>query len=138
MLSASVVIGPRDNRCRYWAKIVRNGISLPVPSNVTAASDVPGAYSRNGDEEIFVGDLLIDGEEKHHRHARGWDYHLVFIDSGGILRWVCPTSEDKADVKSQGLDATLLSGAGGIAACVRLAHALRAGLSVRGYRLGGR
>lgn len=66
------------------------------------------------------GDFLIDGEESHHRKMRGWDYHIAFVDSDGVLQWVSPTSDDKADVKAQGLSAHMLPGAG---------------LTVRGYRL---
>lgn len=129
--SASVTIKPQDSRCRYWAKIIRAGAPLPIPSAATCANDVPGPYLRHGDEELFAGDFLIDGEERHHRHARGWVYNMGFIDPNtGNLRWVQATSERKAAAKANGLPANLLAGSGDIAGLIRLAHAVRLGVSI--------
>lgn len=35
--SCSVKVGPRDSRCRYWAKLIRAADPLPLPSAVDGA-----------------------------------------------------------------------------------------------------
>jgi len=129
-VSLSVEIRPFDRRCRYWAKIVRPGQALPRPSEVKGANDIPGGYLRLGDEELFPGEILFEGEAMHHRKQRGWTYSLTWCDhSTGEKRTLDnPDAKTKADLKSAGLPAELLRGAGGPAACVRVAHALRLGL----------
>ena len=93
-VSVSVSVKPVDYRCRFWAKVVRGGVVLPVPNKVLGANDVPGAYLKQGDEELFAGDFLLIGEEVHHRKARGWDYKMKFIDPRtGQLRTVAALSE---------------------------------------------
>lgn len=129
-ISASIKIGPQDSRCRYWAKIIRAGQALPLPSAVSGASDVPGGYLRNGEEEIFPGDFFVQGEEMHHRRNRGWTYCIGWCDADGNYKSVRPSAERKASLKAQGLAPELLSGSGDIAACIRIAHGLRAGLTV--------
>lgn len=131
MKSASVEIKPTDHRCKYWAKIVRAGVALPLPSAVNGANDIPGAYSRKGDEEIFPGDFLIEGEENHHRHIRGWSYWISFVnpETGEVTRVSRPSTPEKTAMKANGLPVEYLSGAGGIAACVRVAHAVRLNIS---------
>lgn len=129
--SASVSIAPSDYRCRYWAKVLRAGVALPIPAKVAGASDLPGAYLKNGDEELFEGDFLVSGEELHHRKSRGWSYMLKFIDPvTGKLRVVQALAERKAAAKAGGLPAELLAGSGDVAALVRLAHAVRLGISI--------
>lgn len=129
--SASVKIKPQDSRCRYWAKIIRSGTALPIPSAVNGANDVPVPYLRIGDEELFEGDFLIEGEAEHHRKARGWVYNMAFIDPRtGKLRYVQAISERKAAAKANGLPAELLAGSGEIAGLIRLAHAVRLGISI--------
>lgn len=127
VLSVSVEIRPVDSRCRHWAKVVRAGQELPIPADVDGASDIPGGYARNGDEELFEGDVLIEGEENHHRKARGWTYYITYMNKNGDARRVKPSSEIKSYLKQQGLDPRLLAGSGDVAACVRIAHAIRAG-----------
>jgi len=126
--SASVRVGPRDSRCRYWAKIVRAGQPLPTPASVGGAASIPGAYLRNGEEELFPGDVLIEGEEMHHRKARGWTYRTAHVTAAGELVYTTPSAEIKAAMKAAGLPAELLPGSGDLAACVRIAHGLRLGL----------
>ncbi|HBJ98802.1 MAG TPA: hypothetical protein DDZ62_01645 [Delftia acidovorans] len=129
--SVSVSVKPVDYRCRFWAKVVRGGVVLPVPNKVLGANDVPGAYLKQGDEELFAGDFLLIGEEVHHRKARGWDYKMKFIDPRtGQLRTVAALSERKAVAKANGLPVELLAGSGEIAGLVRLAHAVRLGISI--------
>jgi hypothetical protein len=129
--SASITVKPQDYRCRYWAKIIRNGKDLPLPSRVSSANDVPGSYLRNGDEELFEGDFFICGEEISHRKARGWTYAMKFIDPAtGTLRTVQALSERKAVAKANGLPTELLAGSGDIAGLIRLAHAVRLGISI--------
>lgn len=129
MKSESVVIKPVDSRCRFWAKIVRAGSILPIPSDVQGANDIPGAYLPAGDEELFFGDFLITGEAMHHRHNRGWMYKMAYVTEAG-LSWVQYSSERKAAAKAAGLPKELLPGSGDIAGLVRLAHAVRLGLDI--------
>jgi hypothetical protein len=128
VFSASVTIAPQDSRCRYWAKVIRKEMALPFPSLVAGANDIPGSFARNGDEELFSGDVLIEGEEVSHRKARGWVYRVTFVGADGKSKVVKPSSDIKAAMKAAGLHAALLSGSGDVAACVRIAHGLRAGL----------
>lgn len=126
--SISVTIKPLDKRCRYWAKVVRAEQRLPAPSLVDGANDVPGNYRRAGDEELFAGDVMIEGEEKHHSKARGWDYWITFMGADGEKVTIQPSSAIKAAMKAAGLAPHLLAGSGDVAACIRIAHGLRAGL----------
>ena len=124
--SASVIIKPADSRCRYWAKIVRAEAALPVPSKVDGANDVPGAYLRHGDDELFAGDILIEGEENHHRNNRGWSYWVTWCGADGqAFRIKNPGAELKSKMKAAGCPAELLAGAGQVAAAVRIAHGVR-------------
>jgi hypothetical protein len=130
-MSASITIKPQDDRCRYWAKVVRANQALPTPSAVSGANDIPGAYAKKGDEELFEGDVLFEGEEISHRKARGWTYHITFVGADGKAEIVQPSSEIKAAVKTNGLPAHLLAGSGDVAAMVRIAHALRLGIALK-------
>lgn len=128
--SVSITIKPQDKRCRYWAKIIRAGEYLPSPSNVGGASDVPGAYLRNGEEELFPGDFLLEGEEQHHRKARGWVYNMGYVNAQGEIEYVQATAARKAAAKANGLPSGLLAGSGEVAGLIRLAHAIRMGISI--------
>lgn len=125
--SVSVRIAPRDDRCRYWAKVIRAGQALPLPSATNGANDLPGLYARKGEEELLPGDVLIEGEEAHHRKARGWAYWITFVHEGKA-HTKAPTGI-KAHLKTAGLPAELLTGSGDVAACVRIAHGLRLGMA---------
>ena len=124
-VSASVSIKPQDRRCRYWAKVLRAGCALPLPSAVEGANDVPGAYLRNGEEELFPGDVLIEGEANHHVKQRGWTYNVSVCGAEGKQSYLVT---DKTALKANGLPAHLLAGSGDVAACIRLAHAYRLNL----------
>jgi hypothetical protein len=132
MQSHSIQIKPLDSRCRYWAKIVRAGKGLRVPSLIMGANDIGGSYLQVGEEELLPGDSLFEGEANHHsRNDRGWSYWLAFVsESGELVRYVSGFSAQKAEMKAQGLSPELLTGSGDIAAMVRIVHGLRAGLSV--------
>lgn len=125
MSSISVKIGPQDSRCRYWAKIIK-AEDLPIPSSIDGANDIPGPYKRHGDEELLVGEFLIEGEEIHHRKARGWAYNITFLHNGNE-RTIKPSSEIKQQMKAAGMPPELLKGSGDIAACVRIAIGARDG-----------
>ena len=127
-VSVSIQIKKRDSRCRFWAKVIRAGQALPMPSAVSGANDIPGPFAQQGDEELFFGDVLIEGEENHHRHARGCTYWVTFVGLDGAVHVVRPSGDIKAALKKAGLDRALLAGSGDVAACVRIAHGLRAGL----------
>lgn len=126
--SVSIKIGPRDSRCRYWAKVIRAGQPLPLPSAVDGANDIPAPYLRHGEEELFPGDVLIEGEANHHVKARGWTYWVYTCSPDGDLVSHEPSSKVKAAMKAAGLAPDLLPGSGDVAACVRIAHGIRAGL----------
>lgn len=132
MQSHSIQIKPLDSRCRYWAKIVRAGNELPIPSLITGANDIGGSYLQLGEEELLPGDALFEGEANHQRrNDRGWSYWLAHVsESGEFVRYESGFSAQKAEMKAQGLAPELLTGSGDIAAMVRIVHGLRAGLSV--------
>lgn len=128
-VSASVEVKPVDERCRYWAKVFRAGTSLPLPEIVRGGSDLPGQFLLCGEEELFPGDVLIEGEETHHTKNRGWAYYVVFMDSAGELVSVRPRPDHKAKAKANGLPPQYLTGSGELAAAVRLAHAVQMGIN---------
>lgn len=131
--SVSVVICPHDGRCSYWAKLVRNGALLPLPSNIDGAKDISGPYLKRGDEEMFFGDVLFEGEANHHRHKRGWTYWIRYVDEEGrLITYQSGFGEQKAEAKSLGISSDLLPGSGDLAGAVRVAHVLRANLKLAG------
>ena len=42
--SISVKIAPMDSRCRYWAKVIRAGAILPLPSGSSGRTGTSKAY----------------------------------------------------------------------------------------------
>jgi len=130
--SHSVPIKPRDARCRYWAKVVRAEVTLPLPDTVCGANDIPGPYLLRGEEELLPGDALFEGEANHHRRTdRGWTYWLTTVTaSGELLRFRSGFGTQRAQMKAQGMSPELLKGAGDVAGMVRIVHALRSGLKV--------
>lgn len=132
--SVSFSIAPYNSRCRYWAKVVRSDKPLPTPSCVHGANEIPAPYSAHGEDELFVGDLVFEGEANHHRRTdRGWSYWVHFVNaSGNLVSYRAGFSEQKASAKKQGLAPALLAGSGDVAGAVRVAHALRLGMSLPG------
>lgn len=132
MKSHSVNIKPTDSRCRHWAKIVRSGEALPLPVDAQSANDIPAPYSNAGEEELLPGDFLFEGEANHHtRTDRGWKYKIRTVtDNGELISLRSGFAAQKAELKAQGMAFEMLTGAGDIAAMIRIAHGLRAGLKV--------
>lgn len=130
--SFSVHVKPRDARCRYWAKLVRAGATLPQPEVVHGANDIPSPYLRRGEEELLPGDALFQGEANHHRRTdRGWTYCLTVVTAGGeLLQFWSGFGAQKAQLKAQGMPPELLKGSGDIAAMVRIVHGIHLGLTV--------
>lgn len=129
--SVSVKNRPRDRRCQYWSKVVRAAAGLPLPSEIHGAIDIDGPFLRPGEEKLFPGDVLFEGEANHHRHERGWTYLVSFVDlDGNLLRYRSGFGVQKAAAKAQGLARELLAGSGHVAGAVRVAHALRAGMDL--------
>jgi hypothetical protein len=95
--------------------------------DVHSAEHVPGGYLRFGDEELLPGDALIEGEECHHLHARGWVYAITYLRPDGAAFECIPATAQKTQMKAAGMVPELLPGSGGLAACVRVLHGLRAG-----------
>ena len=126
--SCSVEIKPQDSRCRYWSKIIRAGQDLPLPSSIDGAGDLPGPYLRLGEEELFPGDVMIEGEARHHRNNRGWNYALKTCREDGSLWETGPQAYHKTDLKAAGCPPEWLPGSGEIASLVRVAHGIRAGI----------
>lgn len=128
--SVSVSVEPDDSRCRYWAKRIDSNTVLGLPSAFNGAKDIPGAFLPHGEDELSVGDFLIEGEQVHHRHIeRGWTYRIAYMGIDGTLQRVTPAKEHKQAMKSAGMPTDWLKGAGQLAACVRLIHGLRMGLN---------
>jgi hypothetical protein len=129
-VSRSVTLKPADPQCRYWAKIVRAAAALPLPSTVAGANDLPGAFIK-GDEEIFPGDVVIQGEENHRRLNRGWTYWVSWVNAAGVYHsHRSGFSAQKAEMKAQSLPVELLAGAGDVAGAVRVAHGMRLGMTI--------
>ena len=131
MQSHTVEIGPVDNRCRYWAKVVRASVTLPLPANCSSAYDIPGAVIKRGEEELLPGDVLFEGEANHHRRTdRGWTYDVSIVDVAGGLFRACSGEfgELRKRMKAAGMAPELLMGSGDIAAMARVGHAVRGGL----------
>lgn len=129
--SHNFTVEPCDNRCRFWCKIIRaeDNLLLPMPSDVEGANDIPVSYTKKGDEEIFIGDIVIEGEENSHRKMRGWSYAIHWLDTDGHVYSINnPGTEVKATLKECGIDKKLLAGAGMVAACIRVAHAVQSEL----------
>jgi len=100
---------------------------------VMSASSLPGPYLLRGDEELFPGDVMIEGEENHPYKKRGWSYWLRYVaPDGNLLVYRSGFSEQKMAAKARGLSPSLLAGSGDIAGAVRVAHALRAGMALPG------
>lgn len=125
-MSVSIKVKPVDHRCKFWAKIIRAGVELPLPQNVASANDIPGRYLKLGDEEMEEGDIIMEGESNHHTKNRGMSYNIgAVID--GKLRYFPHDSGAKAAMKAHGMPVELLKGAGDVAAMVRTAHGIRSG-----------
>lgn len=140
-MSASIKVGPDDSRCHYWAIMVRAGQPLPHPENARGAADLAQRFiatrhdGRPTDKELFPGDILFEGEQVKHNRDYGWTYQVRWLAPDGDEVKLRPRSGVKADLKAKGLAPDLLRGAGQLAACVRVAHALRAGLEAGGRRM---
>ena len=130
--SLSIKIQATDSRCKFWAKVIRadKRAALPAPAACEGASDLIQAFSRQGDEELFAGDFVIHAEQNHHRKVRGWTYRLIWMKANGEIGQLTPTSATKASLKAWGMEGSLLTGAGGLAACVRVIHASNLGFDV--------
>ncbi len=136
--SVGYKFGRVDRRCRAWERVIREGVALPAPEDVSGAADLPGAYAPDrGEEELFGLDAVLQGEENHHRRARGWTYWLhVRNPATGKIVTMKPTAERKAVIKAAirdgriALPLEILKGAGDIAALVRILTAIRAGLPI--------
>lgn len=131
MQSHTVEIGPADHRCRYWAKVVRTGVPLPLPAQCSSAYDIPGSFLKRGEEELLPGDVMLEGEANHHRRTdRGWTYNVSVVDLDGNLLHARSGEfgQLRKRMKAAGMTAELLMGSGDIAAMVRVARAVRDGL----------
>jgi hypothetical protein len=128
--SVSFSVEPQRRHCRYWAKLFRAGTRLPMPEVVYGAHALPGRYLQRGEEELFAGDILFEGEANHPSRDRGWTYWVHYVDDNGRL--VSASSgwrefKEKLKTASGAFDPALLKGSGPLAACVRFAHVQRLG-----------
>lgn len=131
--SVSIVLGPYDAKCRYWTKLIRADVGLPLPMDVSCADDIPVPYQRRGDEELYPDDILIEGEARHPRHHRGWVYWVHFVNpEGRLVTYRSGFGDQKQAAKELGLAKELLAGAGDHAGAIRIAHALREGMKLPG------
>lgn len=135
---ATYVLGKHDRRCRGWERVIREAMPLPAPEDVHGAGDLPGCYAPDrGSEELFGLDAVMQGEENHHRRARGWTYWLyVRHPATNAIVPLTPTAARKALIKKAilagriDLPPEVLKGSGDIAGMVRLLAAIRAGLPI--------
>jgi hypothetical protein len=128
IVSATYEIKPQDRRCRYWAKYIPSDIALPMPADVSGASDIPTQYLRAGDEiELFPGDFVFEGEANHHRRQCGWSYWIHDCDVNGVLHSREYKSSRVKDFLRERGEKELLRGSGDCAAMVRYVHAVRLG-----------
>jgi hypothetical protein len=100
---------------------------LPLPCEIQNGGSLPGRYVREGDEELFPGDVLFEREF----WGRRWpvaQYRAAIAGVDGEPIQLVYDSEVKARLKKQGLAIELLSGAGELAGLVRVLHAIAAGL----------
>jgi hypothetical protein len=127
--SVFIDIGPSKKRSRYWAKRIYAGTALSLPDSISCAEDIPGPFlSVGGEVELAVGDFVIEGEEVHFRHKRGWSSRIGYMGIDGALHRVRPDKGHKQAMKAAGMALDQLKGSGSLAACVRLIAALRMGL----------
>lgn len=135
-LSVTVIAAPRDARCKWWCKVIHATASLPLPSQVDGANDIPGVYLRKGDDvELEPGDVLARGEAVDHRRLRGWVYDIKEYHPDGKPRRIDPfgAAELKALIKRAAACGVmtrerakeLLGGSGDVAALVRWLHVRR-------------
>ncbi|MBP6902103.1 MAG: hypothetical protein KBC73_18570 [Burkholderiaceae bacterium] len=131
--SITFSIRPYRANCRYWSKLIRAGADLPHPKDVSGADSIAGPYLRNGEIDLFSGDILFEGEANHPRKTRGWSYWVHYVNDRGELitakgRWSAFKAELKAATPAFQSDMPdLLKGCGDLAACVRFAHVQRMG-----------
>ena len=128
--SISITIGPIDRRCKYWAKAIPASMELPTPAHVSesGAAAIAAPFLKNGGEELLTGEFLIECEQVHHSKPRGYDYWVSWVHTDGLrVKIKNPGAEHKAAIKAAGMAPELLKGSGGLAACIRIAIAVRAG-----------
>jgi len=130
--SASITVGPLDKRCKYIAKLIRDGFPIPTPAEISevGARAIALKLASNGDEELFPGDVLIEVEQKNPRRDGGYRCRMVIVDQDAPegVRYIEPSSIHKQVMKSAGLPVELLPGAGPLAGCIRILHAMRLGV----------
>lgn len=130
IVSVEYTFSGEDSRCRYWGKVLEVDQPLPQPEAVSGASDIPSEYVRRGDTlTLFEGDVVIEGEENHHRKKRGWSYRLGIVQANGEIQWDPMSNfQAKAALKASG-EKDLMKGRGDIAHCIRVLHCIRMGLT---------
>jgi hypothetical protein len=77
--------------------------ALPMPEQVFGASDIPGPYLHEGEEELLPSDVLFEGECNHHRRMdRGWTYWVTVCQKDGeVLCLKSGFSEEKSGLSSK-------------------------------------
>lgn len=128
--SVSITIGPIDRRCKYWAKVIPASMELPTPAHVSesGAAAIAAPFLKNGGEELLAGEFLIECEQAHHSKLRGYDYWVSWAHTDGRrVKIKNPGAEHKTAIKAAGMAPELLKGSGHLAACIRIAIAVRAG-----------
>lgn len=91
-----IVCRPVDSRCLYVAQLIRPDTALPEMRQ--GKVHVPGEDVRRREVDLQEGEWLIQGEARHHRHFRGWDYNAHTVQDG-ILYCFRPTERLKAALK---------------------------------------
>ncbi|TFW18667.1 hypothetical protein [Duganella callida] len=120
-----------------WVKIISDHCRLPLPSAVEYPSHIPGRIF-SGDFYVPKSDeIIIEGYSYGTFKTRSgitislWNYRVSGIDSRGEFfsyngNWMSL----KKQMRSQGMDKTLLDGTKELAALVRVGHAIRLGMNL--------
>lgn len=125
----NVDLVPNDDRCRYWAKVITPEARLPLPVQIGKATDIPVPFLKTGTTyNLTPGSYLIEGEATQPCKPARWEFTVSWVDRWGTFHKLIPTVETREALAAAGLPAKLQDGAGGLAACVRVVHALRLGL----------
>jgi len=134
-ISAFYVARPDDDRCDYWAKVIRAGQVIPLPEHVKRESDVPGEPLQIGERvELFHGDFLIQGQKNRLTAARNWAWSVNLGTIGPAyegpdhrIHWL-PYGRATRDAVRKAGRSELLSGRSRLADAVREIWARREGL----------
>jgi hypothetical protein len=117
---------------RGWIKFIRDDMSIPLPSSVKYANQIPGIQISCEKFQLDYGDIVIEGYEMCEFKGRNgvivkpWVYRIFGMNNhGNVFCFERGWRDLKNQMRTQGLDKKLLDGTGKLAALVRVIHATR-------------